>query len=176
MRISIRPLCPLYNPPSVGSEDTTNSGRILSSLMMYCQQRPSQSSSCTVPTTITRYLSFRSPMSFMILAAYTAETVPPSWSETPLPPILVSSSYPSYGSNVQFDLFPIPTVSMCPSKQIRVFPDPMNPITLPCGSTLTSSKPTFSISFLMVSTCFASSADSPGFFTIALKKALMSAL
>ena len=32
---------------------TTNSGRTLSSLMMYCQHSPSQSSSCTVPVTST---------------------------------------------------------------------------------------------------------------------------
>jgi hypothetical protein len=38
-------------PPSVGSVEMTNSGVTLSSLWMYCQHRPSQSSSCTVPVT-----------------------------------------------------------------------------------------------------------------------------
>ena len=36
-------------PPSVGSVETTNSGFRPISLTRYCQHRPSQSSSCTVP-------------------------------------------------------------------------------------------------------------------------------
>ena len=86
----------------------------------------------------------------MILAPYTAETIPPSWSEVPLPPILSSSSYPSYGSNFQLVISPIPTVSMCPSKAIRVFPVPMYPSTLPIGSISALSKPNFSISSLIL--------------------------
>ena len=55
-------------PPSVGSVLTTNSGRSLSSLMMYCQQSPSQSSSCTEPT-ITMVQSSSIPSSLTILPA-----------------------------------------------------------------------------------------------------------
>ena len=108
---------------------------------MYSQQRPSQSSSCTVPTTSTRYLSLRSPKSFIILAPYTADTIPPNWSDTPRPPILVSSSKPSYGSKSQLSRLPIPTVSICPSKAMRVFPVPIYPRIFPIGSTSTSSNP-----------------------------------
>ena len=72
-------------PPSVGSVETTNSGVMPSSLWMYCQQSPSQSSSCTEATTrifVSAGIRFRS---FMIFAPYTAETTPPSWSEPPRP-------------------------------------------------------------------------------------------
>ena len=48
----------------------------------------------------------------MILAPYTAETIPPIWSDVPRPPISSSDSKPSYGSNSQFLILPIPTVSI----------------------------------------------------------------
>ena len=60
-RISMRPRWPRYTPPSVGSVETTNSGVIPDSEWMYCQQRPSQSSSCTVPVTMILYPSGMRP-------------------------------------------------------------------------------------------------------------------
>ena len=139
------------------------------SLIMYSQHNPSQSSSCTVPTTNTRYLSFNKPKSFMIFAPYTADTIPPNWSDTPRPPISVSLSNPSYGSKFQLSRLPIPTVSICPSKAINVLPVPIYPRMLPIGSTSTSSNPKSFISFSMRRTCCSSSALSPGNATISLK-------
>ena len=79
-------------PPSVGSVMTTNSGVIPRSWWRYCQHRPSQSSSCTVPVTRMVTSGGIRPSSFMILAPYTADTTPPRWSEAPRPPISVSVS------------------------------------------------------------------------------------
>ena len=49
--ISMRPRWPRWIRQEVGSVETTNSGRMPLFSTRYCQQRPSQSSSCTVPVT-----------------------------------------------------------------------------------------------------------------------------
>ncbi len=101
-------------------------------------------------------------MSFIILAAYVALAMPPSWSDPPRPPMSWSSSKPSYGSKSQLSRLPMPTVSMWESMAMIFSPSPMKPMTLPRPSTLTSSKPSFSISALMQATTSPSSQDSLG--------------
>jgi hypothetical protein len=62
---------------SVGSVMTTTSGWSTFSRRMYCQHRPSQSSSMTVPVTHRVTPSSR-PSSFAMRAPYTAAAKPPS--------------------------------------------------------------------------------------------------
>jgi len=67
--ISMRPRWPRRMLQFVESVTTTTSGRNRSSLTMYCQQRPSQSSSMTVTTKVKVNASIGSFRSRMIFAA-----------------------------------------------------------------------------------------------------------
>ncbi len=70
-------------------------------------------------------------------------------------------------------MLPMPTVSMWPSRAMILSPSPMKPMTLPSPSTLTSSKPSFSISALMTATTSPSSQLSLGLEIMARRKAVI---
>ncbi len=97
-------------------------------------QRPSQSSSWTVPTTITM-LVVKVRILHNLCSIY-CETVPPSWSEPPTarflhhPPSLLLKDRSS--SCLCFDHYSYQYMSVKSDKSLSTS---MNPITLPCGST-----------------------------------------
>ena len=105
----------------------------------YSRAKPSQSSSCTVPTTWSVYREGSPPSRLISAAPWTIDAVAALLSEAPRPYSTPRSTVALNGS-VRHELgSPTSTVSMWESKTMWTGPSPIRPITLPRPSTTTSS-------------------------------------